>query len=147
MTIPKTVTRRNTMSIEALLTSLKESVDRNTEALLAVAAAGGKPAAAAESAPSTGKSGKGGKAGKTEAAETAATSAGPKHTQDEVNAALIKIKDDFGLEHAKVVIKEVGKVDKMGDIPADKYDAVYEAAVAKHAELSAAGGGEEEGGL
>lgn len=134
------------MSIEALLTSLKESVDRNTEALNALAASGGKPAAA-ETTSSSGKTGKAAKVGKTEAAETAAAT-GPKHTKEEVDAALIKIKDDFDLSHAKAIIKEVAKVDKMGDIPADKYDAVYDAAVAKHAELSAAGGeAAEEGGL
>lgn len=133
------------MSIETLLTSLKESVDRNTEALLAVAASGGKAAATESGTKASGKAGK-----KTEAAattETAAAPSGPKHTQDEVNAALIKIKDDFGLEHAKGIIKSVGGVDKMGDIPADKYDAVFDAAVKKHAELSAEGGAAEEGGL
>lgn len=59
----------------------------------------------------------------------------PKHTRDEMTAALVKLKDDCGKEHAAAVIKEVGGVAKMADIPDDKIDAVYDAAEAKHAEM------------
>lgn len=128
------------MSIEALLTSLKESIDRNTEAMTAFAAATGG------AAPAAGKPA--GKAKATKETTEAVAPAGPKHTQEEVNAALIKIKDDFDMAQAKEVIKSVAKVEKMADIPADKYDAVYDAAVAKHAELTeAANAGSNEGGL
>lgn len=118
------------MSIEALLTSLKESIDRNTAALEKVGIAA--PAAANNEGGK--KAGKG--ASKTEE---------PKVTQEQVNAALIKIKDDFGMEHAKTVIKEYGKCDKMAEIKPAQYQAVYDAAVAKHAELSGGAGGEDDG--
>lgn len=59
----------------------------------------------------------------------------PKHTRDEMNAALVKVKDDLGKEYAAAIIKEVGGVAKMADIPDDKIDAVFDAAEAKHAEM------------
>lgn len=129
------------MSIEALLTALKESIDANTEALNRAAGATAAPAAAKEAAAETPAKGRG-RPAKEAAAET------PKITQDMVNAALIKIKEEFGMEHAKVVIKEAGGVDKMAEIKPAKFQAVYDAAVAKYDELSNAGGaGEDEGGL
>ena len=74
------------------------------------------------------------KAEKAEKAEKKET-AKPKHTRDEMNAALVKVKDDLGKEYAAAIIKEVGGVAKMADIPDDKIDAVYDAAEAKHAEM------------
>lgn len=118
------------MSIEALLTSLKESIDRNTAAL---EKAGGSASTTTPVA-----NGEGGK----KAGKGASKTEEPKVTQEQVNAALIKIKDDFGMEHAKTVIKEYGKCDKMAEIKPAQYQAVYDAAVAKHAELS---GGEDDG--
>lgn len=114
------------MSVDKKIDDLIAALDRNTAALLA---SGGSAPAAAPAAEST-KKGK-----KTEAAET---KSGPKHDQAEVNAALIALKDTFGAEHAKAIIKDVGGVDKMSDIKEDKYDAVFDAAKAKHAELTSA---------
>ncbi len=121
------------MSIETLLSELKESIDRNTEALMK---AGGTVAAAASDKPSG--RGRGAKAEKEAEA--------PKITQEQVNAALIKLKDDFGMPEAKKVITEVGGVEKMAEIKPAKYQAVYDAAVARHAELTEGGGagGEDE---
>ena len=63
-----------------------------------------------------------------------------------VNAALIKIKDSFGMPEAKLVIKEFGLVDKMADIKPAQFKAVLEGAVAKFDELTAAAeGGEDKG--
>ena len=120
------------MSIEALLTSLKESIDRNTAAL--EKAAGAAPSAAAEKPAAKGKA----------AAEKKADE--QKVTQEQVNAALIKIKDAFGMPEAKTVIKEFGLVDKMADIKPAQFKAVLDGAVAKYDELTAAAeGGEEKG--
>lgn len=64
----------------------------------------------------------------------------PKHSRDEVNAALVKLKDDCGGDVAKAIIKDVGGVNKMADIPDDKLDAVFKAAEDKHAEMVNDGG-------
>lgn len=119
------------MSIEALMTELRDALNANTEALKAAAASGGAAVTDKAEPKATGK-GKADK-GKEEA---------PKITQEQVNAALIKIKDDFGMEHAKAVIKEFGKVDKMAEIKPAQFQAIFDAAVAKHAELSEAGDGD-----
>ena len=111
------------MSIDAQIAALTAALNANTEALLK---SGGTTAAATDKADTkpVGKA----KAEKKEEA--------PKITQEQVNAALIKIKDDFGMDKAKEVIKEFGKVDKMAEIKPAQYQAVYDAAIAKHAELS-----------
>ena len=116
------------MSIEALLSELKSSVDRNTEALLALAKGGAAPAATTEKA-----------AGKTEKKDE------PKLTQEQVNAALIKLKDKFGMDHAKAIISEQGKATKMAEIKPAQYQAVYDAAVAKYEELEKGGSADEPG--
>lgn len=116
--------------IEELLTEVKEALDRNTAALEKAAGVTGTQAA-------TG----GEKAGKTEKAPKADKKDEPKVTQDQVNAALIKLKDDFSMDEAKAIIKEHGKVEKMSEIKPATYQAVYDAAVARHAELSAGSGG------
>lgn len=110
------------MNIEALIAALIAALTANTEALNK--AAGAAPAATTEK-PKAVK-------GKT---ETAAKDE-PKVTQDMVNAALVKIKDDFGMEHARPIITEFGKCARMSEIKPAQYQAVFDAAVAKHAELS-----------
>ena len=75
------------MSIEALMTELRDALNANTEALKAAASG----AAVAEKV-ETKAAGK----GKAEKKEEA-----PKITQEQVNAALIKIKEDFGMDKAK----------------------------------------------
>ena len=58
-------------------------------------------------------------------------------SQEEVVTALQKLMTDFGKGHAKDVIKTAGGVEKMADIPADKFEAVYTAACAKYDEMQA----------
>jgi nitrogenase molybdenum-iron protein alpha/beta subunit len=113
------------MSIDKSIADLIAALDRNTAALQG-AAGTTSAAASTEKAEKTTK----GKATKEEAAKV---------TQEQVNAALIKIKDDFGMEHAKAIITDIGKAAKMAEIKPAQYQAVYDAAVKKHAELSEGG--------
>lgn len=118
------------MSIDKTIADLIAALDRNTAALTAAGTGAAVPAAADKP-----------KADKPKAEKKDE----PKITQDQVNAALIKIKDSFGMEHAKAIIKEVGKAEKMAEIKPAQYQAVHDAAVAKHAELSAGGGSNDDG--
>lgn len=123
------------MSIDAAILALTAALNANTAAL--EKAAGATTSAGAGETKTTGK-------GKT-TAETKKTDE-PKVTQEQVNAALIKIKDAFGMPEAKTVIKEFGLVDKMADIKPAQFKAVLEGAIAKFDELTAAAeGGEDKG--
>lgn len=64
------------------------------------------------------------------AAKAAAKKPASEHTKEEMVAALTELRDTKGKDAAKAVIKDVGGVEKMADIPDDKTDAVYEAAKA-----------------
>lgn len=100
------------------------------------AARGGAGAPAGKSTASDAKVDKGTTKPETKKAETKKEeTAKPKHSRDEVNAALVKLKDDCGGDVAKAIIKDVGGVNKMADIPDDKLDAVFKAAEEKHAEM------------
>lgn len=121
------------MSVDKKIDELIAALDRNTAALTAAGTSAGSTSTAAATT---------GKAKKEEKKEE------PKITQEQVNAALIKIKDDFSMDEAKAIIKSAGKVDKMADIKPANYQAVYDAAVARHAELTEAGsGGNDDGGI
>ena len=99
-------------------------------------AARGAGAPAGKPAASEAKVDKGTTKPETKKAETKKEeTAKPKHSRDEVNAALVKLKDDCGGDVAKAIIKDVGGVNKMADIPDDKLDAVFKAAEDKHAEM------------
>jgi hypothetical protein len=124
------------MSVDAQIAALIAALNANTEALKANASGAATTTAAADK-----PTGKGKATAETKKADE------PKITQDQVNAALIKIKDDFGMEHAKTVISEHGKVAKMSEIKPAQFQAVFDAAVAKHAELTAEAAGEEGGDL
>lgn len=131
------------MSIEALIASQIEALNRNTEALLLVGNGAGKTAEAAKPTSAAGA--------KTEAAKPAASKTGsaaakpavakPKHTEDDVVAALTKIKEEFGADAAKEVIKALGCA-KMAEITADKYDQAVKLAEEKYTELTEAGNGD-----
>lgn len=123
------------MSIDKAIAELTAALIANTAALEKAAGATPSAGAAAE----TKTSGRGKTAADKKADE-------PKITQEQVNAALIKIKDEFGMPEAKNVIKEHGLVDKMADIKPAQFKAVFEAAVAKFDELTAAkdGAGEDD---
>lgn len=124
------------MSIDQAIAALTAALNANTAALTAAAASGANISTGAETKPA-GK----GRAG----AETKKTDE-PKVTQEQVNAALIKIKDSFGMPEAKTVIKEFGLVDKMADIKPAQFKAVLEGAIAKFDELTAAAeGGDDKG--
>jgi hypothetical protein len=121
------------MSVDAKIDSLIEALNRNTEALLGAKDAG---VAAGAAAPAKTTAAKG-------AAKTTAAAKTPSLTQDQVIAALTTLKDDFNLDEAKKIVTSVGGVDKMKEIPPEKFQVVYDAATARHAELTAeaAGGG------
>jgi hypothetical protein len=120
------------MSIEALLEANTKALEANTAALLK---AGGGSAAATTTTTGSADAGKGKGKGKTADA--------PKITRDQVNGALVKLKDKFGMDEAKAIIKAQGKVEKMGEIKDAQFQAVYEAAVARYEELET---GDDEGG-
>lgn len=123
------------MSIEALITGLKESIDRNTEALLKMSGSASSASAPAATEKPAATKGKGKPAAKDE----------DKVTQEQMNAALVKLKDDFSMDEAKAVITEHGAgAKKMVEVKPAQYKAVYDAAVARHAELSEGGSGDDD---
>lgn len=122
------------MSIDSAIAALTAALNANTAALEKYAGAA-PSAGAAETKTTKGKAG----------ADTKKADE-PKVTQEMVNAALIKIKDAFGMPEAKNVIKEFGLVDKMADIKPAQFKAVLEGAIAKFDELTAAAeGGDDKG--
>lgn len=113
------------------LSPLIDALDRNTAALKANGGAAAADTAATKPKPA----GKG------------AAKAKPTHTYDEMSAALMKIKDDFGIDAAKAVYIPHGYT-KMSEIKESDYDKIYDEAVDAHTKLSdEAGGGEESGDL
>lgn len=119
------------MSIENKIAELTEAVKANTAALEKLATAGvSAPTATAAAAPAstTGK----GKA----AAEK--KDDGPKVTQDEMNAAAMKLRDKFGPEITRELVSEFGKAPKLAEVKPAQYKALFDACVAKFNELEAA---------
>lgn len=51
----------------------------------------------------------------------------PKYTKSVITEALRKVRADIDKEEAVRIINEVGGVEKMGQIPEDKYEAVFQA--------------------
>lgn len=92
------------MSLEEKIAALTAAVEANTAAL---------------------KAGGGAKAG------TGSSSPASKHTRAEMQAAMNELKEKKGAPEAKALIKEVGGVDKLADIPDDKIDACFDAAKKK----------------
>lgn len=119
--------------IEQLIKDLIEALNANTAAL--AAAAGTVAATTTEATTTDAAAEKTTK--KTKKAETKAEpeETKPEHTQAEVSAALLKIKDDFGIEHAREILKKY-KYEKMGDIKPEHFDVIFKDAEAKHAELT-----------
>lgn len=109
------------MSLEQKIEALTAAVEALT-AKMSGAAAAPAPAPAAEKP----------KAEKPKAAEYT-----PKHTKDEMTAALNEVKEKFGTPVAKSIVTETGKAAKMAEISDPKLiDACYEAAKAKLAEAN-----------
>lgn len=105
------------MSIEQKIEALTAALEANTAALKA---AGGTTAAApAATKPAA-------------AAKTVKEPAKPAcvNTREAMQALLKKVKEEKSADDAKGIIKEVGGVEKMADIPEDKIDAVFDAATA-----------------
>lgn len=115
------------MSLEEALKANTAALEANTAALLK---AGAPAKAKEEKAPSKAKE------------EKAAVKS--KHSREEMVAAVVKVKDDFGQPEAKKLIKEVGGTELIKEVPDDKIDALFDAAVAKHEELSNAGSGSDD---
>lgn len=111
--------------LEKLIQDLIAALNANTAAHMGNggAASTDKPAASTDK-PAGGKAA-GGKA----APKAKEEPAGP--TVEEMQAALGQVKEKFGAAEAKAIIKSFGKVEKMGEIPADKVKAVFDAATAK----------------
>lgn len=129
------------MSIEKLLQDHIEALNANTAALEALVKQGGGATSGKKTEKTEETTGKTGKAGKT---EKSSKSAAP--TQDEMTAALLKLKDDYGIEHAKKVMKKHGFA-KMAEITEDKYAAVLKDAVKAYEALESEGEGEDEGDM
>lgn len=51
----------------------------------------------------------------------------PKYTKSDITEALRKVRADIDKEEAVRIINEVGGVEKMGQIPEDKYESVFQA--------------------
>lgn len=114
------------MSIEEKIDRLTAALEANTAALLG--ASGGTAKAAPKDKPAADKPKGGGKKK-------------PEHNVDETTAALVKIKDEFGIEHAREILKKHGFA-KMAEMTEDKYDAIFADAEAKYAELKGEAGGD-----
>lgn len=123
------------MSLEQKIEALTAAIEANTAAMKST---GGTAAGA------TGKTEKVEKTTKT----TKTTTKKSEHSVEEAQAVLIKIKDEFGIDNAREVLKKHG-VAKMAEIPADKADAVFADATAKYEELTGDGDvdGDVDGGL
>lgn len=114
--------------------SLEQALAENTAALKALTAALSKSGVASStgSTTSTGKTGDGDGKKYT-----------PKHTKEEMQAAMAECKEKCGMDVAKKIRAEVAKVDKLAELTDPKtIDAVYDAAKAAIAESE--GGGEDD---
>lgn len=110
------------MSLEQKIEALTAAVEALTAKMSGAGVAAPAPAPAAEKP----------KAEKPKAAEYT-----PKHTKDEMTAALNEVKEKFGTPVAKSIVTETGKAAKMAEISDPKLiDACYEAAKAKLAEAN-----------
>lgn len=83
----------------------------------------------------------------TKSTPTKETKKKPTKSYDEMSAALLALKEAHGGPEAKAIISDVGGVEKMADIPEDKFDAVFKAAEERLAELNDEGGEETGDGL
>lgn len=106
------------------------ALEANTAAILAN---GGSATPAPTSTKGTGGA-KGGKNTKPEEKK-------PTHTKEETTAAVIALKDAAGAPAARDLLAAHG-IDKVANVPAEKFDVVYDAAVAALEEFNASKGEE-----
>lgn len=123
------------MSIEKALADQTVAINENTAAVKALIAAlgtTGKAAASSAPAPAPAES----KPAKSETKPAAKSDL----DRAKVNAALTEVKEKKGAPAAKAIIKDKGGVERMADIPEDKFQAVYDAAKAAVKEEEEDGG-------
>ncbi|ECG5291895.1 hypothetical protein E0929_18550, partial [Salmonella enterica subsp. enterica serovar Infantis] len=84
---------------------------------------------------------KGGTSKSTKTTETKATK--PKHTKDEVVAAVVAVKDAFGAPEAKKITAHFGLA-KVAEAKEEHFDEIVEMCEAKLAEKDEGGNGEED---
>lgn len=99
-----------------VLELLIEAVNRNTEALNALAAAQGA-APAADKKATTGKT--------TSTKPKADAKPSPKHTKAEATEVVVTVKEKLGVDAAKALLANHG-FKKVADLTEDKFDAVFE---------------------
>lgn len=116
---------------------------QKTNALLEqlVALMGAAPAGAAEET-TTGKTATTTK-GKTTKGKTTAAADKPKHTKDEVVAAVVAVKDRFGAPEAKKITAQFGLA-KIAEAKEEHFDAIFDLCEAKLAEQEEDEGNSEE---
>lgn len=106
------------MTLEALIIGLTAALEANTAALNAN---GGSAAAdtGAEKTTSTKKT--------SSTKKTTPEKTGPKHTKAEATAAVVALKDAAGAPAARELLASFG-IDKVANIPEDKFDEVFDGA-------------------
>lgn len=133
------------MSIEQHLTALTVALEDNTAALNKFLASGVSTSAKAEVSAVSGETTAAKSKTKAKSAEPEKPKS-PVHTQSETTAAIIKVKDAFGIDEAKKVVESLGFA-RMSDITEDKYDEAFALAEKVFNELTQAADSEEDGGL
>lgn len=121
------------MSIENLLTSLIAAVEANTAALTGKAATAKKAPAAEEGEEET-------PAKKAPAKKPAAKAV----TKEDVLPKLTEVKERFGSDAAKALVKKHGGAEKLADVEDGKFAAILKAANDKLAEDDADTGGDDD---
>lgn len=116
------------MSIENTLERLALAAEGILAALNGGAAAASKPAAAPAATTKA-----------TPAATTKATPKAPKHSREELSALAGEYKEKTSKEDAKALIKKLGKVDLLKELPEGKIDEVYDGITAAITALDEAG--------
>lgn len=123
--------------------SLEQALADNTAAVIALTAALAKGAPVATAGASTDAKAET-KTTKPDAKTTKATKetkpAAPKHSREEVTAAVSEVKEKFDTETARALFQQYAE--KLKDVPDDKLDALYDAAKEKLAEGDDEGSGD-----
>lgn len=118
------------------LNKLLDALIAHTAALTAHTAAltGGTSGAAASTAKTESKPAAGAKT-------TPKTTVKKGATREQATSALTTLKEAFGADEAKALVKDIGGAAKLADVPDENLDALFKAATARHAELEAGDGG------
>lgn len=119
------------------LNTLLEALIAHTAALTAHTAAltGGTSGAAASTAKADAKP------AAAAAKTTTKTTVKKGATREQTTTMLNTLKEAFGADEAKALVKDIGGAAKLADVPDENLDALFKAAIARHAELEAGDGG------